>query len=400
MVIPFLLLFGSLQAQQQVNTLDINMETAIQMATDNNYELENARLDLEIANKLKKTTIELPPPEINLDLGQINSDLQDRYLSVSQSFRFPTSFGATGKLNKARVKMETEKLNMTKSELEASVSSIYSKWILYHEQIKLVKALDSIYQDFLSAAESRFASGDINSLEMVMAETKAASIMNTYQRIHTELVISENDLRVLLNTDSGLKPQENEMIKLDIAFNTDSISAEDNPYVNYVRQYMEMQEAEMKSERSYHLPDFSIGYFNQTIDKTKGFDGIQLGMTFPIWFWGQSARVKAKKIEIDKARNQLDAEIRRTETEIENQFSQLEKYTSILSYYEEKALKQANIILKHSTRSYTEGEISYVEYVSAISDAFDINIDYLEAIDNYNQTVIRIHYLIGNYQVY
>jgi cobalt-zinc-cadmium resistance protein CzcA len=123
-------------------------------------------------------------------------------------------------------------------------------------------------------------------------------------------------------------------------------------------------------------------------------------MTFPIWFWGQSARVKAKKIEIDKARNQLDAEIRRTETEIENQFSQLEKYTSILSYYEEKALKQANIILKHSTRSYTEGEISYVEYVSAISDAFDINIDYLEAIDNYNQTVIRIHYLIGNYQVY
>jgi cobalt-zinc-cadmium resistance protein CzcA len=398
MVIPFLLFSNNIQSQEKEGALSINMEMAVEIALENNFQLENARLDLEKASKLKKTSIDLPPPELNLDLGQINSSLHDRFLSISQRFRFPTAYGFMGRLNNARIDLQNEKINMTKSELEASVLSLYSNWILYHEQIKLVKTIDSIYQDFLAAAESRFAKGDINSLEMVMAETKAASIMNTYQSMHTEMIISENDLRVLLNIDSALFPVEQEMIKLDMSFNTDSLSAEKNPYVNYVRQYMEMQEAEIRSERSYHLPDFSIGYFNQTIDKAKGFDGIQLGMSFPIWFWGQSARVNAKKIELDKARNQLDAEIRKADTEIDNQFSQLEKYTFILTYYEEKALKQANVILEHATRSYNEGDISYIEYASAISDAFDIKIDYLEAINNYNQTVIRIQYLVGIFQ--
>jgi len=389
---------GGLMAQQEEAVRKIKMDDAVTIALENNYQLENARLDIDRANNLRKTSFDLPPPELYLELGQINSDLYDRYFSVSQSFRFPTIYTSQGKLNRAMTNLEEEKLSMTRSEVVASVKSLYSNWLLYHEQMKLVIRIDSIYQDFLEAAESRFNSGDINALEMVMAESKAAAIMNTYQRIHTDMVITENDLKVMMNSGDNFIPLENEMIRMEVRLPSDSLSIADNPYVSYIRQYSAVQDAVVKSEGSRYLPDFSIGYFNQSIDKVDGFDGIQLGMSFPIWFWSRSGKVKAARIERDKAENQLDAEIRRTRLEMENQLRQLEKYTFVLEYYEENALRQARLILEHSLKAYTTGNISYIEYANASSDAFDIEMEYLEAINNYNQTVIRINYLIGSYQ--
>ncbi len=397
-LLPFFLISGTLLAQDPQSSELISMEGAVKIALDNNYQLENARLDIDKAEKLRKTSFNLPPPALFLEMGQINSSLNDRYLSVSHSFSFPTIYTSRGKLNRAITDLENEKYSMTHSEVVASVMSIYSNWVLYHEQIKLVITIDSIYQDFLSAAESRFASGDINGLELIMAETKAAAIMNVYQRINTELMVAENNLRALMNTNTRYTPSESTMVRLDLVSEKDSLSLQNNPYISYIRQYSDLQSAVVKSEGAQHLPDFSIGYFNQSIDKVNGFDGIQIGMSFPLWFWSQSGKVKAARIERDKAENKLAAETNRIRLELENHFRQLEKYMFILKYYEDKALRQANLILEHSLKAYSAGNISYIEYANASSDAFDIKMEYLEAINNFNQTVVRINYLIGSYQ--
>ncbi len=396
-LLPFFLIGTHAFGQGEGQAETISMDDAVKVALENNYMLENARLDIDRATKMKKTSFDLAAPELYLELGQINSGLNDRYFAVNQSFRFPTIYASQGKLNKAMVSLEEEKYSMTQSEVVASVMSVYSNWLLYQEQLELIITIDSIYKDFLSAAESRFASGDINGLEMIMAETKAASIMNVYQGIHTDLLMSENDLKILMNSSDDLSPSEKEMIRLEINVG-DSVSLANNPYISYIRQYSEMQSAVVKNESSQYLPDFSIGYFNQSIDHATGFDGVQLGMSFPLWFWSRSGKVKAAQIARDKAENHLDAEIRRATLEVDNHFRQLEKFIYILNYYEERALRQANLILDHSLKAFSEGNISYIEYANAASDAFDIKMEYLEAINNYNQTVIRINYLIGSYQ--
>ena len=201
-----------------------------------------------------------------------------------------------------------------------------------------------------------------------------------------------------MNTDTRYTPSESTMVRLDLVSEKDSLSLQNNPYISYIRQYSDLQSAVVKSEGAQHLPDFSIGYFNQSIDKVNGFDGIQIGMSFPLWFWSQSGKVKAARIERDKAENKLAAETNRIRLELENHFRQLEKYMFILKYYEDKALRQANLILEHSLKAYSAGNISYIEYANASSDAFDIKMEYLEAINNFNQTVVRINYLIGSYQ--
>jgi cobalt-zinc-cadmium resistance protein CzcA len=397
-VLPLLFtgIAGHSQAQGEVKAISVN--EAVTMALEQNYQLGNARLDIEKAAQMKKTSFNLPPPELYLELGQINSSLHDRYFSVSQSFDFPTTYTSRARLNKAMTGLEEERYAMTQSEVVARVMSVYSHWVMYHEQLKEVVAIDSIYKDFMAAAALRFSAGDINELEMVVAESEAASIMNTYQRVQADLMISENELRVLMNAEKAIRPSGDQMIKLELMAGKDTTGLENNPFVAYVMQYRKVQDAVMKNEGAQYLPNFSIGYFNQSIDKVNGFEGVQLGMSFPLWFWSRSGVVKAARIEREKADNQLEAELIKATSEIENQFLQLEKYGHMLRYYEDKALMQADMMLEHSLRAFSAGNISYVEYANAASGAFDIRMEYLETMNNYNQTIIRLDYLLGSYQ--
>ncbi len=398
LLLPFIFLAGNSFGQAQKGPEIMTIDKAVSMALQNNPDLQNARLDVEKAQKLRKTSFDLPPPELYLELGQINSNLNDRYFSISQSFQFPTIYTSKGKVNRAMVSLEQERMAMTRSELIAEVMSIYSRWLLYHEQFKLVKHIDSIYQDFLLAAELRFETGDINSLDLLMAETKAASIMNLYQEIASELQMAGNELRTITGSMQSIRPEEKTMPRFTLEILQDSATLENNPYIGYIRQYLELQDALVKNEGNQHLPDFSIGYFNQSIDHVDGFEGLQFGLSFPLWFWSQSANVKAARIEREKAGNQLYAEQQRVGLLIDSYFLQLEKSMKVIDYYDKRALRQADLVFDYSLRAFQSGNISYLEYISAASDAVNIRMEYLETINKYNQTVIRINSLTGSYQ--
>ena len=53
-------------------------------------------------------------------------------------------------------------------------------------------------------------------------------------------------------------------------------------------------------------------------------------------------------------------------------------------------MPNANLIIKNATKAYQNGDISYVEYVQSLETASQIQLNYSEAIYNYNQTIITI----------
>ena len=73
----------------------------------------------------------------------------------------------------------------------------------------------------------------------------------------------------------------------------------------------------------------------------------------------------------------------------------METYKSLVQYYKVTAIPNANLIIKNATKSYQNGDISYVEYVQSIETASEIQLNSNEAIYNFNQTVITIQYSIN-----
>lgn len=71
------------------------------------------------------------------------------------------------------------------------------------------------------------------------------------------------------------------------------------------------------------------------------------------------------------------------------------KFKTTLSYYEEKALPQADLILENSTKSFENGAINYVEYIQSLTSGIEIKNKYLNLLNQYNQSIIAIEFLAG-----
>lgn len=115
----------------------------------------------------------------------------------------------------------------------------------------------------------------------------------------------------------------------------------------------------------------------------------------PIFAGSTIAKTKAAKINIDREQKNADYLQAQLKSQFDQEVEELNTYQSLIYYYKNTAIPNANLIIKNATKAYQNGDISYVEYVQSIETASTIQLNYNEAISNYNQTVINIQYIIN-----
>ena len=118
-------------------------------------------------------------------------------------------------------------------------------------------------------------------------------------------------------------------------------------------------------------------------------------MSVPIFAGSSIARAKSAKTNIEREQKNADYINQQFKSHLEQQSEQLVTYASLIDYYKNTAMPNANLIIKNATKGYQNGDISYVEYVQSIETASQIQLNYNEAIYNYNQTIITIQYSIN-----
>jgi len=71
------------------------------------------------------------------------------------------------------------------------------------------------------------------------------------------------------------------------------------------------------------------------------------------------------------------------------------KYNNSLNYYEKQAVPEADLIIDQASKSYKAGAIDYLDYIQSLSRALSIKQNYLDALNNYNQTIVSIEFITG-----
>jgi heavy metal efflux system protein len=71
------------------------------------------------------------------------------------------------------------------------------------------------------------------------------------------------------------------------------------------------------------------------------------------------------------------------------------KLKNSVDYYEQQAVPEANSIIEQSTLSYKNGAMDYIDYILNVNQALEIKQNYLDALNNHNQTIISIEYITG-----
>jgi cobalt-zinc-cadmium resistance protein CzcA len=66
-----------------------------------------------------------------------------------------------------------------------------------------------------------------------------------------------------------------------------------------------------------------------------------------------------------------------------------------VDYYEKQAVPEAGLMIAMASKSYRSGALDYLDYILTLNRALEIRQNYLEAINNCNQTIISLEFITG-----
>ena len=407
-IILFLISANTVNAQTKEV---VNVNEAVAAAIKNNPLIKVGTLDISYQQQLKKTARDYGKTDFGLTFGQYNSIIAyDNNFTVNQNIPNPGYFKSLVRLYESNIKSSELQLKVYQSELAANTKTSYYQLSFWAEEKKLLKELLAIYENVLKASALRYKTGETNALENYNAESRVNEIRAQLKNAEEDYRIELHRLKVF-TADSALTAIADTALAekaIQLSFDSSAIAA--NPTLALIRQQIDIAEKEKGVEQSRLKPDFSVGYFNQSLvgyqtvdgadkyyDAARRFQGVNLGISIPIFAKAQRERVKAAEVNRVRREAELTNYQYNLQAELTRLMGELQKQKVQLNYYRNTALPQANLIISQAQKAFTAGEIGYYELTQSLNNAVIVKQEFTKLLNQYNQTVIAIEFVGGIY---
>lgn len=407
-IVVFFAMLTGFSANAQSNQIS-SVDNAIQIALENNAHIKANELEINATRSLKKTAGELPKLDFNAQLGQYNSTKFDQSFQVSQTIPFPSLFGAKKGLINAEIKGKEIQKSLSVLELKNQVRTYYYQILYLQHNQKQLQELDSLYNNFIDIAKLRYKAGDTKKVDISTAEAKKGEINLLLKQNEVYLANAKENLKAVMNTKDEFSIVDNVPFQpLQISNLLDDEAVKNHPVIQSLYQDAVIAEQSKKVERSQGLPDFTIGYVNQSLigfQNVNGaekffnggnrFNSVNIGISIPLTYGATKARMKSLDYKKQAAEENAKQQQKNLATQMQNALLQYQQDLQQYNYFQKEALPNAKDIVSAAQLGYKTGEISYVEYLFALQTSTDIQLNYLKSIQQINQSVINIYSFIN-----
>ncbi|MEL1246161.1 CusA/CzcA family heavy metal efflux RND transporter [Flavobacterium sp. DGU11] len=393
-----LFMLSTVNAQEK-----ISLEDALKMAVANNNTVKHEKLNAAYAEALIKSSADIPKTSVFGETGQINSAYNDTRFGISQTITFPTVYKRQKQLFTEQWKSSLLNAALKENEVRKAVTQVFYTVLYLKEKEALLLRADTLFSDFYEKASLILQKGESNVLEKATAETQRAAIHMQLKQLQQELQGTLLQFQVLLNTESVLMPESQDIKAGLIAINE---GIENNVYLKLLQQEQKSAAAQKQLEKSQKLPDLTVGYFNNSFKgmgpdnsfyySNDRFSSVQLGLEIPIFTRSQNAKIKAAGIAVNMAENQYQTQLQLIKSQYQNLLLAYTTASEILDYYQDSGLKNAFLISQTAKSQFVNGEINFLDFVMLANQAIAIQNDYLEAVKAFNDTIIEINSITSN----
>lgn len=386
--------------------LRLSVDECIRRAKEQNLEVVVARAEAEKARDLQSTAYEMDLTELSLSQDPTAGGSPDNAITLSQSFDFPTVYAARRKYLRSQTAAQSAVARLSELSVERDVASAYYNLVYLRSVYDILQRQDSVYARFFNIASARKKAGDTSSLEQMNAQRALDDSRIRLQRADADCQIAMAELQQLLATDTVIVPIDSHLAPISDILDTENFRFEQTSVAESYEAQAEMSRRNLQLQRQMFLPRINIGLRSQCVIKgfnpydvqrdafDKGnFMGFEVGVSVPL-FWGSTrakARAARREVEIQQLRQQNAQAI--VARDYQKATAEMNQARLSLDYYQQQAASQATEMARLSQISYEAGEIAYVEYIQNQAAALDLNLKTAEAINNYNQAVIRLKYL-------
>lgn len=392
-----LLVFGIGYSQNS-----ISLENAIEKALKNNLNIKNGELKINYQDQLKKSAVALDPLNISAEIGQMNSVYVDNRFSVNQTIRLPKFYNAQKTLLLEEWKNSLLTLDLQKWQIKKEISLIFNEINYFNEKKILLKKADSIFTQYYSRAELRLKKGESNLLEKATAENLRSQAEMQLKALEKDREISILKLSLLIN-DGNLYQSENKKYEiLNLEYQNPEHTA-NHLILKQLEQEKNIQTAKLLTEKSKLTPSFNLAYNNMSMygtgadnkfyERSSRFHSGMIGVGIPVFNSAQKSIIEAQKINQQIAENNYQLGLTNLKNQFAQVFGQYQKLNSEVNYYQKTGLKNSESILKTANNQYSNGEINYLEWTLLVTQAFEIQNNYIDRLKELNDKAIELNAL-------
>jgi len=382
----FFLPLTDLSAQTEVGLYDL-----ISAAKQNQLEVKMVEIEKQQWENEKKNAYVLDPLQFGLQYGQISDNNNDTYWDVMQDFGRPWSIKTHKNYAQLGVDYATQKGKTIHQEVVYNITSTYYNWLFYKNAYKQMFQINEALNASLKHAQQIFDAGEINTTDLLLIKQvqnnvlqKTTAFFNNEKANEANLLYFSglNQVKIKDTTLAALTYQKNQALSTNL-------------YQENELLIEQLKQKEKVIKANYH-PSFQVGYFNQSISTTGGFQGIQGGLSIPLFFAGKKNQLQTNRLQMDMVN--------------QKQINQKNKLTNeLLSLQETILLLENAVINKNRTDNLSAkgiqqleeklrlGEISFLDFVKLSTMIIEGTISELELLNNYNQAVIKYNYLTTNF---
>ncbi|MGE0560223.1 MAG: CusA/CzcA family heavy metal efflux RND transporter [Flavobacteriales bacterium] len=375
-----------LSAQNQVGLSEL-----LEAGKQNRIEVKMVELEKQQWESEKRNTYVVSPLQFGVQHGQINSATQDTYIEVMQDIGSPWSIKKRKDYAVLGVDYASQKSKTITQEVIYNITSTYYNWLFYKNAYQLSSQINEALIQSLQQSQKLFDAGEISYSDLLMIKQLQNSVLQKTQQCYSGFSSSQTELFYL----SGLKDAQLKDTLLE------PLTYQKNQPISttlFQENELLVKQLEQKQKviRSDYQPTFQIGYFNQTLERTGGFQGVKGGLAIPLVFGGKRNELIKNQLQISAAQHyQTDLKLK-----LENELLNLQNTITLLEN-NVKGIKteQQQLIMgiEQLQQKLKLGEINHIDFIRLSSVIIDGAISELEMLNTYNQSIIKYNYLTVNF---
>ncbi len=370
----------------------LTLEEVLVLAEKQNLGIQAAQKRLAAADALTGSAWNLEKTQVYHAQDQndiAENGVFNRVWGVRQRFEMPTVYSTSKNLLQAGQSQEEARLQLDMRALKKEVSLAFVNAQYWIELEGNYKYLDSLYSAFAVAASRRLETGESSLLEKLTAESKQKEIGLRSSEAKSEKSSALMRLASLLGVEGEIQISTNPVV-LNSALPQDM-----HPGLSWYDASKMQAKYQTQVEQQYLLPDINMNLFRGTnlAAGSKIYPGFEVGVGIPLFFGSQAAKIKAGKL----VQEQVGLEADNFQMRLDNQVAVLQKklaqQSQVISYFEQEGMRLANQLQSQAARSFSEGEIDFLQYVQLIENSRSLRIQYLEAKRDYLINQLELIYL-------
>ncbi len=395
---------------------DPQLQALIQIALDKNVDLENARLNVDIANaQLLGAKLNYVPQITLSPNGGAASYGGSKITRNSWSYQIPATaswqidiFG--GLLNskrqaKAAVLQSEAYQQATRAQIISAVANCYYTIVMLERELKLSKETAELWLQTVQTMKNMKESGAYNEVSVVQSQANYNAVMAQIPQLEMQLNEAYNSLSLLLNSapqrwtvDINSTPSFPEYLETGVP-------------MKYLAARPDVQAAEQSFAIAYYSTNLarSAFYPNLTISATGGFTNllgsviknpgewfyqIAASLTAPLFRSQNIANLKAAKAQQQQSLNTFEYTVLSASAEVSNALVSLSKSRERVKMLNEQ-VKNLEKAVEYNNDLLTLGTTTYLEVLTAQQSLLNAQMSQLQCDLDISQSAISLYQALG-----